>query len=373
MDKPRNRSDATRRRLGEEAASWYLDQREGLSERARRDFVRWLRQSPEHVREQLAIAHLHGDLLAVAALDERPAGQRCAAADGAPAGVSWPGAVMPLRRRCRTVPLRRRDAWIIAVAASLVMATVVLIGLSAPLPAANVYAAADQGRNFALPDGTLVQLREDSAIAVRFDAHQRGIELLRGSALFDVGKDPVRPLRVHTGNILLRDVGTVFEVERHAAGATVTVVNGRVDVLSPRLVWLDQLARTLGRTLAGGTLIADLGAGQQARIDGAGGLAEFDPHADLAQATAWLPTEIRFRDRPVAEVARRFNAYTRTPLVIEDRAIAATRISGLFHARDVDAFAAYLASLPGVRVSHEAGIIRVQAQTRRSAPKRSRL
>ena len=57
------------RRAAEQAAEWYLDQREGLDAAQRARFLAWLRQSPLHVSEYIGMARLHGDLGAAAALD----------------------------------------------------------------------------------------------------------------------------------------------------------------------------------------------------------------------------------------------------------------------------------------------------------------
>jgi transmembrane sensor len=379
MDERPNRSNSARRKLSEQAARWYLDQREGMTESAQRAFLKWLRQSPEHVGEYAAIARLHGDLRAVAALDTLTIGQLREMASGEPAVVALPGvhvrrpASARSRHRGAARPRRRLMGWATGCTATIVLGTIALLGASHAGPPAAVFSAgADQGRSFELADGTLIQLGRDSAIAVRFDANQRQIDLLHGSALFDVGKDPARPLRVQLGSNVLRDIGTVFEAQRTPDGATVTVLSGRIHVLAPRHPWLDTLAQRLGGATPPGTLVADLGAGQQVSLDDGGRLAALAPHADLTQATAWLPGEIRFHDRPLSEVARRFNAYTRTPLRIEDPAIAQMRISGLFHAHDVSAFAAYLASLPGVRVHREAGCIRVWASAASpAAPRRA--
>jgi transmembrane sensor len=84
--------------------------------------------------------------------------------------------------------------------------------------------------------------------------------------------------------------------------------------------------------------------------------------AQIAQATAWLPDEIRFQHETIGDVARRFNAYTSTPLVIESDRIADKRISGVFHADNPQAFVAYLSTLPNVRVIDAADRIRVVAR-----------
>jgi transmembrane sensor len=106
-------------------------------------------------------------------------------------------------------------------------------------------------------------------------------------------------------------------------------------------------------------MVAALGSGHQAVLDGDGAVVTLTTHADIAQVTAWLPADIRFQHSTVAEVARRFNAYTSRPLVIDDPKVAAMRISGLFHARDAEAFTAYLSSLPGVQVQRDDQRVRV--------------
>src|ERR1700750_1908362 len=74
----RHREAAERqRRATEEAASWYLDQQDGLDETQHEQFMSWLRESPLHVTEYLAIAHLHGDLGAASALDPLSEAQLC--------------------------------------------------------------------------------------------------------------------------------------------------------------------------------------------------------------------------------------------------------------------------------------------------------
>lgn len=359
----RQRGDRAARRIAEEAAHWYLDQREGLEADAQQAFLAWLQRSPTHREEYLAIARLHGDLKAIAA-------QETASAEQLRAGVTGERTVvkLPARATARRARPRRSWRWLAAAAVVLAVGAVTFAGALHRVPAGEVFAAdATQPRRLALPDGTVVQLDRGSAIAVRFDTQRRNIALLRGQALFDVGKDPLRPLQVRLGAGVLRDIGTVFEASRGAQGDEVTVLSGRVHVLAPAHPWLADWARRLGHPLEPVRLAADLGAGEQARIDSVGQVIGASGPADVQQATRWLPAEIAFHDAPVAEVARRFNAYATTPLVVEDARIGALRISGRFHARDPAAFVAYLGSLPGVRIARDDGRVRVLATTARGA------
>ena len=84
-----------------------------------------------------------------------------------------------------------------------------------------------------LPDGSRAVLDADSAIAVRFDAHAREIELLRGRAWFEVSPDAQRRFSVRAGNGLVEDISTAFSVARSDGRVETQVGQGRVRVASP--------------------------------------------------------------------------------------------------------------------------------------------
>jgi transmembrane sensor len=351
------------------AAAWYLAQREApLAPLQQAEFLAWLRQSPAHVAEYLAVAHLHQDLRSAAQSQQASSDDLCAHArrSGAVVVPLRPefGQATPPRPHAAPLPRQRqhRRRWAFGLAAVLALAAIgVATHLAAPDPvAATVYAAGDDaGREVALADGSVVRLDRGSAIAVRYGAQRRDIALLHGKALFDLGHDPARPLRVSVGALVLRDIGTVFGVDQHDGATRVTVLQGRVHVLRGAHPWWRRSALP-----SEGAQLADLGGGQQARLDARGRLLDMDAHADIAGATAWLPAQVGVHDRSVGEVARLFNAYTTRPLRIADPALAARRISGVFHLRDPDAFVAYLGSLPNVQVQRDA-----QAVTIRRAPR----
>jgi transmembrane sensor len=361
------------RKVTEQAAAWYLDYLEGLDEQQERALAQWLRSAPAHAREYAAVAALHGDVVAAAraqtqAVDEL---ERTARADGnvlmLPALPRRQAAPRP-RHAARGRRLRR-----VAVAACAGLLLCAAGGLAlhrARQPQGRQYAAdAGETRRVVLEDGTWMQLDRGSAVSVRFDGSRRLVEVLRGQALFDIGHGDGRPFLVQAGRALLQDIGTVFDVGVSGTGAAVTVVQGRVFLWHRPASWLGRWRR--GGALPaedGADFLADLRAGQQGRVDGGGRLLSAGP-ADVDRAVAWLPGDIRFEGETVAEVARRFNAYTSIPLDVEDAALAARRITGVFHARDPEAFLAYLKTLPGVRVLRGDGRVRIVADP---APARAR-
>jgi transmembrane sensor len=247
--------------------------------------------------------------------------------------------------------------WSAAAAAVLLACGGLTAAWPSPAEPGIRYAAGIDVREVTLDDDTVVQLSPQSAIVVRFDTDARHIELVEGSASFDIGKDPARPMKVTVGRQQIDDVGTVFDVQRSDDAAQVTVVSGQVSVWNLPSPWLARARARLTGTPTPRDRIVDLHGGETARVDMNGHLTERG-QANVAVATQWLPEDIRFHDTTVADVARRFNAYSTRPLVVDDPELAQKRISGVFHARDPEAFIAYVDSLPHVRVERTPDRIR---------------
>lgn len=360
------------RRTTEEAAAWHLDMREDVDAGTRQRFLDWLRRSPQHVAEYLAIAQLHGEMRAATLAEIATLEELRALADSEPSVLPFirggqgeqratESGLMPStaggRDRKRRGRQRTRS---VAIAASFALA--VAIGLLGAWPThqtpATRYVAESGGvRSVALDDGTWIQLAPGAVVDVAFDEHARRLTLLAGRASFDIGKDPARPLSVVVGSQRIDDVGTVFNVGLRDGETDISVVSGRVSVSRLRGAWLDRASRRVTGTTWTGDPIVALGAGEDARVSTDGRLLA---HANRATApiAPWLPADIAFHGSSVADVARRFNAYTEAPLAVDDPDLANKRISGVFHARDVEAFVSYLGSLPNVRVIREPRRIR---------------
>jgi len=96
----------------------------------------------------------------------------------------------------------------------------------------------------------------------------------------------------------------------------------------------------------------------QVRIDGSAPPAQPVP-ADLNQALGWIQHKIIFQHRPLGEVAAEFNRYGKIPVEIEDEALRALPVSGVFDPADTESFVRFLETLPGVRVERTAKRIHV--------------
>jgi len=377
----RTRDEQLHALIAEQAAEWYVANRDGVpAPQQREDFMRWLRASPVHVAEYLAIAGMERDVGDAARRNATPLRQLLREA-GVPdrvvpfdSGGNASALVALSPREHRAGSGRRVRAsrtphpfmrWSAAFAV-LVLAGVLLCGglqWFASRPQTQNYATRHgEQRSLQLPDNTVVWLDSDSAIVMRFDRHHRNVEVTRGQAYFQVAKDAGRPFGVRVGGLLIKDIGTAFDVYRQRADTTVAVTEGRVQLWhappAPSTGWFGLDRHSAAPS--GRAPILDLAAGHQARI-AVSGAVESQGTVDTQQVTAWTQGNIAFENRPIADVAAEFNRYNNQQIRVDDPRIGALPISGTFDAHDVATFVAFLDTLPGVKVETRDGRVRVVA------------
>ena len=328
-----------RQASAEQAAAWFVTNASGFpGNRARRQFVAWLKSSPGHVEEYLAVATIASELPAAAALVEEslrgvpvPAiivGERSTLSVAAAAIAHWwsnPGGASAARLRVGVA-----SACALLVVAVAVGALWVHRAAQQAVPLSYRTAHGQQGA-WGLADGSSIRLNTDAAVTVSFTPTERLVQLTRGQAYFEVAHEPRRPFRVAVNGMQVTAVGTRFDVYRREDRALVTVVEGRVTVSSPN--------QPQGQTL---------GAGQRILIGQ--GVAAVPELADLGQTEAWLHRQVIFRGRPLGEVVDEFNRYALTHIEITDPLARAITVSGVFDAYDTESFLAFVATIDGLMV-----------------------
>lgn len=101
---------------------------------------------------------------------------------------------------------------------------------------ADLSTATGERRRHRLADGTQLWLNTDSAVDIRFDAHERRILVRYGEVDILTGSDSARrPLLVQTRDALLRPLGTRFTVrcDEVGSGTLLSVSSGRVAASMP--------------------------------------------------------------------------------------------------------------------------------------------
>jgi transmembrane sensor len=217
--------------------------------------------------------------------------------------------------------LRRRQG----VAAACVALCAGLWAWNPVLKERTVVVAAGVPRAWTAHDGTVVALDSRSSLTMRLRLRSRELRLNAGQAVLDVAAN-WRPLRVHVGDTVIRDIGTVFRVRREGDAGQVAVLEGRVEVSGPS-----------GR--------AELGAGQSLDL---GTLRPLPASvAGLERETAWREGRLRFDGTPLPDVLALLSHYRAAPVRWEGGPVAgpAPRLSGEYRIRDVEAL---IDSLPAI-------------------------
>lgn len=182
-----------------------------------------------------------------------------------------------------------------------------------------------------LDDGTRILLDSGSAVDVAMKGGQREIRVLRGRAFIAVAEDR-RPLRVLSGDAVIRDIGTRFAVSRTDDGEHVAVADGLVELREAR----GDQARTIGpaqaSALSGDTLAA---------------VRPINP----LETFGWTRHRLYFSNRPLGDVAAELRRYHRGWIVIANDQAATLPISGGLSLDDPAAAMAELARLSGTRLT----------------------
>jgi transmembrane sensor len=323
--------------ISQQAADWWVVLHDADPSAAeKREFVEWVTRAPQCVEACLRIARVYA---AVSRADVR--WPETSGEDLVRDALAAPeDSVIPLRPRVAWKPEEkyRRPAlrWAAALAASVIIGT--CLGWWFTLARAEQFQTkVGEQRSVLLADGSRVTLNTASKIEVRLRADHRYVNLLHGEALFEVTHDAKRPFDVDAGNVVVRVVGTRFDIDRRATRTAVTVVEGRVATIAagPRT----------------GTLPV-LSAKDRVIVDSAGpGVLEHE--VNLAEITGWMQRQLVFHQRPLGEVADEFNRYNVGHIQIRSTLLREQEVTGTFKADDVASFIAVLAGIPGVHVVND--------------------
>jgi transmembrane sensor len=208
-------------------------------------------------------------------------------------------------------------------------------------------------RSITLSDGSTMELNSRSKVRVRYSEHERALELLEGQALFRVAHDTSRPFIVTSDGTRVRAVGTQFDVNKKREGTVVTVVEGRVSVLTDVSdARVDAINVNVSESMPqlpheGGAGIL-LAAGEQIAVSDTA--AERVEQPDVARAIAWTQKQLVFKAATLTEVAEEFNRYNQRQLVVQDPELYEFHISGVFASSDPGALLQFLRERAGVRV-----------------------
>lgn len=205
-----------------------------------------------------------------------------------------------------------------------------------------------------LPDGSLVEFRDGSEIAIDFGGAVRRVTLRNGSAHFQVAKNPERAFVVEAGGMEFRAVGTAFAVELTGTKVEMLVTEGRVAVerlsvasasSSPGAVSAPAPGRS-DLVEAGNHVVVDL------TMAGAAAPPQITPlsPSESGEKLAWRVPRLEFNDTPLAEAIAAINRHSPVTLEIRDAELGSVGVSGVLRADNVEPLLRMLENNYGLRI-----------------------
>jgi transmembrane sensor len=261
---------------------------------------------------------------------------------------------VPLERAGDARGLRQQRAGLVALAASVLFASVIAGGWwwtqRLPLSANGTYGTAiGQQQAIALPDGSSIQLNTDSQVEVSYSKTLRKIRLLRGEALFSVAHEATKPFEVYASNGIVRALGTAFSVRLAGNDVNVMVTTGTVEVseVTREAAVADASNATNAANAANAMstradmrhALARVTAGQAVDLHGehAGVAVHELPATELQRRMAWHEGYLVFSGEPLSTMVEEVNRYSPVTLHIADPELESIAIGGRFRIGDLDA------------------------------------
>ncbi len=298
------------------AAAWLSRRDRGLTPEEAVEFACWRAEDPRH---EAAIADLSAMWSALDDLSE----------------LQGKVATQPETAKPKPRPMRRRVwlGWSLAAAAGVALVASFAIRRESPTEAVvaiNYATAVGEQRAVTLADGSTLRLNTDSAVAVRYAAKERRVELARGEARFTVIQDAARPFVVATGGVEARALGTSFVVQRRETVTELVVTEGRVKFGSA------SDTTTAVEVVVGQVAVCDPRNPQALRV------VTLDP-VSLARRVAWEQGRVVCHPgMTLAELAREFNRYHRQKLVLQGAETGAVEVGGAFELGQLEALVGVL-------------------------------
>jgi transmembrane sensor len=257
---------------------------------------------------------------------------------------------------------RQRNA-LVATVAALAIAAAVWQSPHAPARLARtatppVSAVVSLPPRQTLPDGTVVELKDDASIAVDFSGPLRRVTLVQGEALFHVAKNPQRPFVVSARGVEVRAVGTAFSVQLGNSAVDVLVTEGRVAIDHADNVATGADRRTVALVDAGNRVVVG--------VPPIPGMAVAPPvlaftEDEREERLSWRVPRLEFSGTPLVEAVAMFNEHaTGTPkvrLVLGDPSLEQLKLSGIIRATNTEALLHILSQEFGIKADRREGEI----------------
>lgn len=199
--------------------------------------------------------------------------------------------------------------------------------------------AIGERRSINLADGSHLEMNAASHLTVKLSWFRRRVELTEGEALFTVAHQLFRPFSVYTHNLIVRDVGTVFNVRKLNEEIIISVIEGEVTLLDEHHLFAESLK-----------------AGFSRQLDNNGYLRTIEK-SNSKKAISWVDGNLILEHTPLKKVTAELERYHAVHFVFADPDISKQTLSGTFATDNLNLFLKIIEKTLPLRITHKAETI----------------
>jgi ferric-dicitrate binding protein FerR (iron transport regulator) len=231
-----------------------------------------------------------------------------------------------------------------AAASVLVLATTAAVLLwpaphqrpAATTIAANKIQSGEGRKKLQLPDGSVVWLNKNSRLQFDLDNFATGSRTvyLDGEAYFDVARMKDHPFVIHTPELVVKVLGTAFNVKAYASSATeATLISGAIQLELPQqqvkpIVLKPREKFTLGTC-----------SGCKGHTADSSRVTAVEPvhflNKEYIEEIAWMNHQLVFRNKTFAQLAADMEQWFGVTIHIQEQAIAQYHFTGAFEQENI--------------------------------------
>jgi transmembrane sensor len=179
--------------------------------------------------------------------------------------------------------------------------------------------------------GALLTLNTNSRISVRDTPVCLSVRIFQGEVLFHIDHAKGRCVEVWAGDALISDIGTTFDVYLTEDKVIVTVIDGSLELAKVST----SMASAFPRDSATVTLHKGERGEPRRNSTGLRAVVQKLEMSRILADISWIRGELIFDSSSLQDIVQQFNRYNQRPQIeIQDPAIGALKMSGVFRARD---------------------------------------
>jgi transmembrane sensor len=196
-----------------------------------------------------------------------------------------------------------------------------------------------------------VTLGPKSSLDVDFSASERRVRLT-GEAFFEVAHNAARPFLVEAGSALVRVVGTKFDVNQASETVRVSVLEGVVQVIPPRLGPV--ASRRPSQLLRAGQHL-EVALDPTVPVSGVSSPAAAAAPSPATPPGAWREGRLSYDNARLGDVVADLNRYYAPGVTLRGPGLGNLRVTASFKASQIPAFIASLDKVVPVQTDRSPG------------------